>query len=289
MNTLQTTQPALQLMLALCASLALATVLTRGRSWQLQVSAWWRLMPAVFVAWWLGPLGIWALVLLIGLLAQRELAAHAQVGQARPLRRTLLLGCVVLAALGALYPGWAAGLAALCALGLWLLHLHRRKVGDLLMGLFALQAAGLWCLTLLARWPVDDEPAAAWFLYVCTVTALNDIGQFVCGKLWGRHALACRISPNKTRQGAMGGLVVSMAVSVAVGTALGLASLPVLLGLGVLLCISGLLGDLLFSAGKRRLHIKDYSSLIPGHGGILDRVDSLVLTAPTLWLALHLL
>ena len=246
-------------------------------------------MPVVFAAWWLGPVGIWAMVLLIGWLATRELVAHAPVGQAQTLRRVLLLSGVVLATLGALYPAAAVGLAALSAVGLWLRHWHGRQSDDLLMGLFALQAAGLWCLTLLARWPSTNVPAAGWFLYVCTVTALNDVGQFVSGKLWGTHILARRVSPNKTWQGAVGGLAVSMAVSVAVGRTLALASVSELVGLGVVLCVSGVLGDLLFSAGKRALRIKDYSSLIPGHGGILDRVDSLVLTAPALWAALHVL
>jgi phosphatidate cytidylyltransferase len=288
MNTLDTTRPALRLMVALFATLTVATVLSRGRTWQLQVSAWWRLMPVVFVAWWLGPAGVWVMVMLIGFLASRELAAHAEAQQAGPLRHILLLSVLPFAALGAFYPSLAAALAALCAAGLWLVYRQHHHVGPLLLGLFALQAAGMWCLMLLARWPAGDAPAAAWFLYVCTITALNDIGQFVCGKLWGRHALNNNISPNKTWQGAFGGLVVSMAASVAVGATLGLASVPALLSLGVLLCITGLLGDLLFSAGKRTLRIKDYGSLIPGHGGILDRVDSLVLTAPTLWLALHL-
>jgi phosphatidate cytidylyltransferase len=72
------------------------------------------------------------------------------------------------------------------------------------------------------------------------------------------------------------------------GWVLQLAPWPTLLGLGALLGAVGFLGDLSLSMVKRRLGIKDFSALIPGHGGILDRVDSLVLTAPTLYLYLHL-
>jgi phosphatidate cytidylyltransferase len=67
-----------------------------------------------------------------------------------------------------------------------------------------------------------------------------------------------------------------------------LATWPTLLGLGLALSAIGFVGDLSLSAVKRRLGIKDFSDLIPGHGGILDRVDSLILTAPALFVYLHL-
>jgi phosphatidate cytidylyltransferase len=130
--------------------------------------------------------------------------------------------------------------------------------------------------------------SANWFLYLCVVTALNDISQFLVGTRFGRHKLAARISPNKTWQGVGGGLVFSVLFSLMVGHALGLAAPPWLFGMGVVLSVAGLLGDLMFSAGKRWLGIKDYGRLIPGHGGILDRVDSLVLTAPVMLIALRL-
>jgi phosphatidate cytidylyltransferase len=294
-------------MLTLCLALGAATAATRGKHWQQQVSSWWRIMPVVFAAWWLGPWGIWALVLLIGALALRELVPLMPPAspQARMLRRSLQAAWLLQAVVAALSPALVAATAAAAAVGAWWLYRRHRQTQHLLLALFALQAAGLWCLPLLARWPasvtsaasavsavsaLSAAPAAAWFLYVCTLTALNDIGQFVTGKLWGRHALARQISPGKTWQGALGGLVVSLSVSLLVGWQLGLTEVSgasFLLLSGLCLCVSGLAGDLLFSAGKRALGIKDYSSLIPGHGGILDRVDSLVFTAPALLLALH--
>jgi len=129
---------------------------------------------------------------------------------------------------------------------------------------------------------------SAWFFYLFVVTALNDIGQYISGTLFGKNAIAVRISPNKTWQGAAGGLTVSLLVSVTLGLFLHLAEIDQLIALAVLLSIGGLIGDLIFSAAKRYLHIKDFSQLIPGHGGILDRVDSLVLTAPLLYIALTL-
>jgi phosphatidate cytidylyltransferase len=285
-------------MLSLCLALGAATAVTRGKRWQQQVSSWWRIMPVVFAAWWLGPWGIWGLVLLIGALALRELVPLMPPGssQAHTLRRSLQASWLLQAVVATLSPALVATTAAAAAGVAWWLYRRQRQTQHLLLALFALQAAGLWCLPLLARWPApvtsaaSATPAMAWFLYVCTLTALNDIGQFVTGKLWGRHALARQISPGKTWQGALGGLLVSLSVSLLVGWQLGLTArsgVAFLLLAGLLLCASGLAGDLLFSAGKRALGIKDYSSLIPGHGGILDRVDSLVLTAPALLLALH--
>jgi len=288
LNPVPLGQPVVQVMMVLCLALAAATVLTRGKSWQRQVSSWWRLMPAVFLAWWLEPWGVWSLVLLIGGLALRELRLHA-AHEAPTLRRLLLANWWLLALIAAFHPALAAFAAATSTLGIWWLYRRRSERLYLLLGLFMAQAAGLWCLPLLAGWPATGEAGASWFFFVCTVTALNDIAQFISGKLWGRHAIARQISPNKTWQGAVGGLMVSVVMSLSVGSALGLADPPALIALGVLLCASGLAGDLLYSAGKRALGIKDYSTLIPGHGGILDRVDSLVLTAPALLMALHLM
>jgi phosphatidate cytidylyltransferase len=80
---------------------------------------------------------------------------------------------------------------------------------------------------------------------------------------------------------------VSLGVSLLVGTLLDLAGPARLAAYAILLSLGGLAGDLLFSAAKRNLQIKDFSQLIPGHGGILDRVDSLVVTAPLLFFLLH--
>lgn len=135
--------------------------------------------------------------------------------------------------------------------------------------------------------PFGPRTNLACLFYLFILTALNDIAQFVSGKLFGRHRIAPTISPNKTWQGLAGGIVISQCVSLALGSYLDLAA-PLILSLyGLLLSIAGFAGDLLFSAAKRRLGVKDFSALIPGHGGILDRVDSLVLTAPLLYCLLR--
>jgi len=135
--------------------------------------------------------------------------------------------------------------------------------------------------------PYGPRLNLAWLFYLFILTALNDIAQFISGKLFGRHRIAPTVSPNKTWQGLFGGIAISQIVSLALGRYLGLADAPTLSLYGLLLSCAGFAGDLLFSAAKRRLGIKDFSALIPGHGGILDRVDSLVLTAPLLYCLLR--
>lgn len=265
-----------------------------------QVNSWWMLLPPVFVAWGLYPLGVSVLALLISALAARELTALSMSPRVQALRwRFVGLWSLQVAAfvLDAALPfallmiGFACVMHQLwrgSGLGLGRGRSDAERREALLQALFAAQMAGVSCLLALPTPNMSLDLAAAWFLYLCVVTALNDIGQFLVGSRFGRHRLAVSISPHKTWQGLGGGLLFSAVVSVWVGRSLGLASVPWLLCMGLVLCVAGLLGDLLFSAGKRALHIKDYGQLIPGHGGILDRADSLVLTAPVLLIALRL-
>lgn len=143
--------------------------------------------------------------------------------------------------------------------------------------------AAMYFVALFPALPFEPERNLRWLFYLFVLTALNDIGQFVTGKLFGKHKIAPTLSPNKTWQGLAGGIAVSQVTSFLIGTYLSLAAAHTLVTYALLLSIAGFVGDLMFSAAKRSLAIKDFSALIPGHGGILDRADSLVLTAPLLY------
>lgn len=143
---------------------------------------------------------------------------------------------------------------------------------------------GLSCTGLFPTLELGTPAAQSWLLYLFALTAINDICQFVAGKRFGRHKIAPRSSPNKTWEGLLGGIVGSTVFSLILGLHLELGSALPLACLGFALAIIGFMGDLVFSNTKRQLGIKDFSQMIPGHGGILDRVDSLVLTAPALYL-----
>ena len=124
-------------------------------------------------------------------------------------------------------------------------------------------------------------------LLIIFAVELNDIFAYICGHLFGHRKFVPNTSPNKTVGGALGAIVLTTPLF-ALGahfiwhnTAL---DMPVrLLGLGIIVSIVGQFGDLMLSSIKRDLGIKDTSKLIPGHGGILDRFDSLILVAPAVF------
>ncbi|NJM95119.1 MAG: phosphatidate cytidylyltransferase, partial [Acaryochloridaceae cyanobacterium CSU_5_19] len=117
-------------------------------------------------------------------------------------------------------------------------------------------------------------------VYLVVLTEGNDIAQYITGKLWGQHQILPKISPSKTRAGLGGGIVITTGLSVALAPWLTPFTLLPTLGMGLLLSLMGFIGDVTISALKRDLGIKDSGTLIPGHGGILDRIDSLTYTAP---------
>jgi len=124
-------------------------------------------------------------------------------------------------------------------------------------------------------------------LLLATVVA-SDTAQYYTGRMLGRHPLAPRRSPKKTVEGAVGGLVIAPAVLVAAGSVWLPGLGPLTLGaLGVLVATAGIIGDLFESMLKRAADMKDSSDLIPGHGGVLDRIDALLFAAPVFYFFLR--
>jgi phosphatidate cytidylyltransferase len=120
-----------------------------------------------------------------------------------------------------------------------------------------------------------------WVFWLLTVIMAGDTGAFYCGRALGKTKLYLEVSPGKTWAGAVGGLAAAMIVGVAVGHwALPRRSPVFLAGLALVLALVGLLGDLFESMLKRQAEVKDTSGLLPGHGGMLDRLDSLLFAAP---------
>jgi len=119
---------------------------------------------------------------------------------------------------------------------------------------------------------------------------VSDTAQLYVGSTLGRRRLAPRISPKKSVEGAVGGFVAGMAAMIGVGRfCLPSASVPVLAVAGAALVALGIAGDLFESLLKRSVNVKDSSALIPGHGGVLDRIDALLFVLPGYYLILALL
>jgi cytidylyltransferase family len=133
-----------------------------------------------------------------------------------------------------------------------------------------------------------EPQGVLWVIFLVVVTELNDILQYLTGKAFGKRKILPKISPNKTIAGFLGGLLLSPILSMAIGSLLDLPISLLSLGLiGFFLSFCGFWGDVTFSYLKRRAGVKDTSTLIPGHGGLLDRIDSLLFNC--IWFYLWIL
>lgn len=135
----------------------------------------------------------------------------------------------------------------------------------------------------------DGELGREWFFLGLLATFAVDTGAYATGKLIGRHKMAPKISPGKTWEGAAGGYVFGAAAVLILNSQFDTGvSTATMIPLAVALPPAGMAGDLVESWMKRRMGVKDASGLLPGHGGFLDRLDSLIAVFPVLYLFLEL-
>lgn len=144
----------------------------------------------------------------------------------------------------------------------------------------------LYCMSYIAALyllPAAKNPAggtAGLIFYLLFLNQFNDAAQFFWGKTCGRHKIIPSVSPNKTVEGFIGGVITTSIFAVILAPYLTPLHRGAALFLGLIIGIAGFIGDVIMSALKRDLGIKDTSQMLPGHGGILDRIDSLLFTAP---------
>ncbi|MGE3935074.1 MAG: phosphatidate cytidylyltransferase [Rhodospirillaceae bacterium] len=117
-------------------------------------------------------------------------------------------------------------------------------------------------------------------VFLLILTELNDVAQYVWGKSLGRRRIVPTVSPNKTWEGFLGGVATTVVLAVMLAPVLTPFDGRGAVAAGFLIAVAGFVGDVTISALKRDLGVKDSGSLIPGHGGMLDRIDSLTFTAP---------
>jgi phosphatidate cytidylyltransferase len=237
----------------------------------------------VLLVWFLTPLALLGVVLVVAALAFVEYARIVDAIGAKIPWWTALLATLATTAMVP-FPWVSVGVIVVVALIATAFNvLQSDRVGaptfvDTAGAVLAPVYIGLPLGSLVAIAAVGGREAV---LVLIGTMAASDTAQYYTGRLFGRTPLAPVRSPKKTVEGAIGGFVIAPAVLVAAGMAWLPGLQPWRLAvLGVLLVFSGIVGDLFESMLKRAAGMKDSGNLIPGHGGILDRIDALLFAAP---------
>jgi phosphatidate cytidylyltransferase len=257
--------------------------------------SWLVIIPLLLIPTLLGAFWVILGVGLLGLLCHREFARATGLFREKILSLLIVVGIVGLTFAAednwyrlfvALTPLSIASIAAVAILA-DRPHGYIQRVGLSVLA-FVLFGTCLGHLGLMAN---DRNFRPLIILTVLSVEA-NDVFAFLCGKLFGYRRLIPNTSPNKTVAGAVGALILTSLLAIGVGSFLFPAAVRDAYGVtavqqvrylavfGVLVSVAGQFGDLMLSSIKRDLGLKDMSQLIPGHGGLLDRFDSLILVAP---------
>jgi phosphatidate cytidylyltransferase len=258
------------------------------------------LIPLVLVLVLFGPLWLVSLVSAgVAALAGWEFMGMAERAGARPPRIAVVVAILALFVGAYHWPDQITAILGFLGLGLLVYCTFALPVEQVMAAasasVFCLLYAGFTLVAVPALREQSNGPSLVIFL-LCVVWA-GDIAALYIGQAWGRHKLAPSLSPNKTWEGSLGSVAGSL---LATGCLLGLAALlqtwnsAILsypedrwywLVLAVVVNVAAQVGDLAESALKRSAGVKDSGSLLPGHGGVLDRIDALLLAAPVLWYA----
>lgn len=265
----------------------------------LRVRTWWVMVATFGVAMLLGRTATITFLALLSFVSIREYFSMVRL-TARD--RGAVAGAygLVLVFYGCIAAGWSdvvlAVVPALILIAMPMALLHSGETRAFLNRLAVISwgvlafVYGLGHLALIQAHDGALNPVAGGaglMLFVVVIAQASDVCQYLVGKTMGRRQVAPTISPNKTVAGFVGGVV--LATVLAWGLAPFLTPLAGLsaLGAGFVIAIAGFMGDLTLSAIKRDAGRKDCGSLLPGHGGVLDRVDSLILSAPAFHIYLH--
>ncbi|MBE3587084.1 MAG: phosphatidate cytidylyltransferase [Thermoanaerobacteraceae bacterium] len=241
-------------------------------------------IPLIVVAVWHGSLPLFILTGLLMILASMEIVAIFQrIRLYLPL--WLSLGSsLLLLILTYIYRDAVWGVAAVPLLFLILLTMVLQYPGftpvEGAVTLLSTFYVGLFVFLYLLRLLPDGW---IWLIFTLVGTWSSDTLAYFIGRRWGRHQLAPVLSPGKTVEGALGGIAGSLGAAAVFSLIYPFIPRGPLLFLGLLLGVAALLGDLVESAFKRQAGVKDAGDIIPGHGGILDRFDSMLFTAPLVY------
>ncbi|HEU5351695.1 MAG TPA: phosphatidate cytidylyltransferase [Terracidiphilus sp.] len=260
------------------------------------------LAPAVLALVFVGPKWLISLaVAVVAVLAGWEYLGLAEQCGARPPRVAASVALVLFFAGNFEWPDLTLSIFGALCLALVVYCVFRspveRVLADASAAVFAMLYVGLALLALPMLRDLSNGPSLVVFL-LCAVWS-GDIAALYVGRMWGRHRMAPSLSPKKTWEGAVASVLGSVAVT---GGLLELSALLAhgnftrlsfvdaawgwWLGMAAVVNVAAQVGDLAESALKRSAGVKDSGTLLPGHGGVLDRIDALLLAAPLLWYAL---
>lgn len=241
----------------------------------------------------LGRLAVIAGVCALSIIAFREFARASGLNRDFWLT-TAVNVCIISVAISALVPhpraeepgtGWYGLFAALPVFAITLILLipilrnrARGEVQKLALSIVGFLYIG-WMFGHLG-FMANATHAYGLICYIIFATELNDISAFTFGRVFGKHQLRSEISPRKTVEGAIGALAVSMVLPWLLRFSFPFFGATQLILTGLIVGVGGLLGDLSISMIKRDIGTKDMGNAIPGHGGVLDRIDSLIYVAP---------
>ena len=250
------------------------------------------LIPLVAAATWAGGWILAAVLFLVAVRAAFELFHLMERAGCRPSLATCALAIAAFL-VAARFPGQHLTGAVLAAtvIGTLVTQLLRRPEGQPTQSWALTLGAALWLGWLISHFvllrdlssPCDLGTGTRWLVLVFLATWVNDSAAYFVGKAIGRHPCSPYLSPKKTWEGTIGGWIGGVAGTLLLGH--WLVGLPWLhgLALGVLVGTVAPFGDLAKSMVKRQMGVKDFSALIPGHGGMFDRIDSLLFVAPVVY------
>ena len=254
---------------------------TENKKNLLRLRSWWYIFAVTVVCLSTPPYGLICLSSFLACTAYFEIIPSKVTALRLKLFIPLFILLLITQAL--LFYWLSLHLALACTLSSLLLYRLSRKavIGKVfLFAFFIFSLSLLPCLFTFDQEVGNRFQLATIVLLLLLVTSLNDVFQYISGKKFGSRPLAPQISPNKTLEGALGGVLLSALLSSFLWPLLSKFSLSHSLLLGVLIGFAGILGDLNISQFKRLRKQKDSGTLLPGHGGILDRIDSLSFTVP---------
>ncbi len=256
-----------------------------------RIRAWWVMVLLLALAFWLGATATLLLFALLSLLVLREFITLTPTRAGDHLPLVMAFYVLIPVQYGLIFIGWyglfAVFIPVYAFLVLPMLAVLAGDTTDFLERTTKIQwgvMLAIYCISyapalLMLEWPARPGQGALLLLFLLLVVQISDVMQYIAGKLFGRHRLAPRVSPSKTVEGLLGGGL----AAVAIGTALWWITpfTPAQAAwMSALIVISGVVGGLSLSAVKRSLGAKDWGQWIEGHGGALDRLDSVSFAAP---------